>query len=168
MIKLVNVYQAGRIIPGAIEFLYALMEQREPEINISHRELPTLEQHRQFMERRPYRCWYLIEIMMRAPDNVNTDGLGPVWVGYISATHNNEIGIVLRKEHRHRGYGSASVLEFIRMHSPLDPVPSQRNGRWVANVAPGNAPSRGMFEKLGSTLLQVTYELPIRQEEPKP
>lgn len=148
MITLRDVYPSGKVAPGAIDFLYLLIEQRmtEPEVNISAT-MPTIEQHRQFVHRRPYRYWYLIE---------NEEGER---VGYISATHRNEIGIVLLKEHRRKGYGSEAVMEFMRLHEPEPAISSERRGSWLANVNPDNAASRAMFERLGGKLIQVTYEL---------
>jgi hypothetical protein len=73
VIRLVDVYDPtgpGGIRGGALEWLYELMKEREPEINISHRELPTFEQHRQFVTRRPYRFWYLIETAADTPELV--------------------------------------------------------------------------------------------------
>ena len=55
MVKLLDIYQGSGIRTGALEFLYELMRERDPEISISHSTLPTFEQHRQFVTRRPYR-----------------------------------------------------------------------------------------------------------------
>lgn len=145
---LVDLYEGGRIRPLALQFLYDLMREREPEINISHREFPTFEQHRAFWTRRHYRLAYLIEIEE-----------GPAWAGYVSATQNNEIGIVLKKEWRGKGYGTQAVRELMRLHKPLPAEPSVRNGHWLANIAPGNAASQTMFSRLGFKPIQVTFEL---------
>lgn len=145
MTKLVDVYDASGIRAGALEFLYALMREREPEINISHRELPSFEQHRQFVTRRPFRYWYLIEIYSE-------------WVGYISATDRNEIGIVILKAYRGQGHGPAAIRLLLLMHAPLPADPSVRNGHWLANIAPANEHSKHAFEKLGFRKIQETYE----------
>lgn len=166
MIKLLDLYQAGQIRPGALEFLYELMQERDPEINISHRELPSFEQHRGFVTRRPYRFWYLLAADPQPPRD---DGFGgqiafePVWVGYISATEANEIGVVLRKLYRGRGYGPAAIQQFMQWHRPNPPAESSRNGYWLANIAPGNEHSKHVFEKLGFRKIQETFAL---EEEP--
>lgn len=148
-INLANVYQAGKVAPGAIEFLYELLTERPPDANISHRETPSLEHHRAFVVRRIYRCWYIIE---------NEDGER---VGAVSLTHGNEIGIAVKDGHRHRGYATAAITEIRRLHQPLDEIKSvRRGGVFVANVAPGNEASHMLFEKLGARPIQVTYELP--------
>lgn len=161
MINLVNVYQAGRIVEGAVEFLYKLLNERPPEANISHRELPTLERHRAFVLRRPYRAWYLIAAEPQAPRD---DGFGgklafePVWVGTVSLTSRNEIGVAVLREYQRRGYARAAVLQLMAEVSPLDPVPGLRAGRYIANVAPGNEASHALFEGMGAKLVQLTYE----------
>lgn len=152
MLELLDLYQGQSVRAGAMEFLYDLMKERDPEINISHSTLPTFEQHRQFVTRRPYRFWYLIG------QPVSTARAGEdVWIGYISATHNNEIGIVIRKPYRSRGYGPAAILKFMAVHRPLPAVPAERSGYWLANIAPENTHSQHMFGRLGFTKIQSTY-----------
>lgn len=162
-IRLMDVYTAGRIRDGALEFLYRLMEERqtEPEVNISNRGLPTLEQHRQFWTRRPYRFAYLIE----AVDFVNRGSVGPTfpWIGYISATDRNEIGIVLLKSWRGHGFGPLAVRALIEKHQPNPAIAGECNGRWLANINPANERSMAVFTALGFRQIQITYEL--NQEE---
>ena len=43
-----------------VTFLYELLAERDPVANISHREMPTFDQHRKFVDSRPYKAWYLI------------------------------------------------------------------------------------------------------------
>lgn len=153
MISLIDVYTGTGATLGAIEFLYRLIEQRmtEPEVNISAT-MPTPEQHRQFVHRRPYRYWYLLE--------VDCPASGAGWIGYVSATQRNEIGVVLMKEHRGQGLGERAVRALMAKHEALPAVPSERRGAWIANVAPGNEHSKYLFEKkLGGRLIQFTYEL---------
>lgn len=148
MVRLIEVYDNKGIRAGALEFLYELMKERDPEINISHSTLPTFEQHRQFVTRRPFRFWYLIERAQLGAEP-------PAWLGYISATHRNEIGIVLRRQYRGNHFGPEAVGLLVRAHRPLPAEPSS----WLANIAPANAHSRHMFEKLGFTKIQETLAL---------
>jgi RimJ/RimL family protein N-acetyltransferase len=142
--KLVDVYTDRE---KSMVFLYELIKERmtEPEVNISAT-MPTWQQHRQFVCRKPYRCWYLIEV----------DG---AFVGYVSATANNEIGIVIAKASRGKGYGPMAIKELMRMHDPLPAIPSKRSGKWLANINPKNERSIGMFTSLGFKHLQNTYAL---------
>lgn len=146
--RLVDVYDGGKVARGAIDFLFELIKERmtEPEVNISAT-MPTIEQHRQFVFRRPYRAWFLIE---------NDEGDR---VGYVSATHRNEIGIVLLKAHRGLGHGKAAVKALMQMLEPLPEIPSERRGCWLANVNPENKASIALFSGLGGKHIQNTYAL---------
>ena len=155
--ELLNVYQVvdGHAVPrdGAVAYLYELLKEREQEatINISHYKLPTFKSHGKFVESLPYVHWYLI---------VNEG----VWVGYISATHRNEIGVILAKAHRGKGFGPMAIQQFIAKHEPLFAMPSERSGHWLANINPENHHSQHVFEKLGFKKIQSTYAL-IPEEE---
>ena len=122
-------------------FLYDLLAERDPIANISHREMPSFEKHRRFVESVPYKCWYLI----KSDDE---------WIGSVYLTHNDEIGVSILKAHHGHGYGKQAVYLLMKAH----PVK-----RFLANIAPGNARSLAMFEKLGFELVQ--YTLAKRNEE---
>lgn len=147
MISLLDVYNT-EFHEAALFMLYELMREREPEINISHEVMPTWEEHRKLVESKPYRCWYVI-------------GLQPLphvnWAGSISATEQNEIGIVLFSQCRGHGIGPAAIKELMLLHSPLPAIPSKRSGKWLANIAPGNMHSQHIFKKLGFKRIQCTY-----------
>ena len=147
-VELVDVYCPDGVREAASEYLYMLMEEREPETNISHSKMPSFSAHQAFVSSRPYRFWYLIK-----------SGEGH-FVGHVSATHTNEIGVVILKAHRRKGYAMAALKKLMDMHKPIEAQPSVCKGHWIANVNPVNAPSRALFEELGGRLIQVTYELP--------
>ena len=146
-VRLVDIYTETGTIPGAVEALYKLLEERPHRANIVHTTMPTPEQHEYFVGRRPYRAWYLIE---------NDRGER---VGELHLTNRNEIALAIFEAHRRRGYAEAAIRLVLETIPPLPGLPAIRRPRYSANVAPGNAPSRGLFEKLGGRLLQVTYEL---------
>lgn len=157
LIELLDLYEfENRPREGALEFLYDLMKERQddPYINISHTTLPPWESHVNFVCGRPYRTWQLI--VAKQPDFPKDGG---IWVGYVSATVRNEIGIILRKRWRGRGFGPLAVASFIRQFIPLGSRPSERDGTWLANINPANAASIRMFEKLGFKIVQHTYAL---------
>ena len=156
MIQLLDVYLWSVIRIGAPEFLYELMKEREREINISHAELPSWDEHLTFIRSRPFRCWYLVDAVSFGPRNDIEYG---TWAGYVSATERNEIGIVLAKVWRGRGIGPAAVQALMAQHSPLPAEPAKRNGDWLANVAPANEHSARMFQRLGFSKIQETYAL---------
>jgi RimJ/RimL family protein N-acetyltransferase len=132
-VRLVSVYSTK----GAASVLYDLLKEREPHVNISHREMPTWEKHEAFVQSCPYLAWYLLRI-------------GRDYVGSIYLTDADEIGVFLFHAHRGNGYAEKAIGELIRLH----PRP-----RYLANVNPENARSIALFQKLGFSLLQQTYEL---------
>jgi len=159
MVRLVAIYKRSGIRPGALEFLYELMKERqtEPMVNISNAGLPTFEHHRAYWTRRPYRAAYLVMADPQEPrDGIEFE---PTPVGYVSATTRNEIGIVLLKAYRGRGFGPEAVREFTKRHQPLPAQAGERSRHWLANINPANARSIGMFTKLGFKLIQHTYAL---------
>jgi RimJ/RimL family protein N-acetyltransferase len=130
-ISLTSVYER----PDRHSILLKLLYERDPSINISHKKLPTWEQHVQFVESHPYQAWYFI-------------GKEPKGACYLS--HQNEIGIFLFGSHQGKGYGPQVIQALIEKHGP---------GRYLANVNPRNERSAEMFYRMGFTLIQHTYEL---------
>lgn len=144
--RLINVYE----VPEAVGVLYRLLKERaeenDPYINISHRVLPSWAQHNEFFFSHPFAIWYLIKF-------------GVEWLGYISVTHRNEVGIVLFRKFRDMGYGTTAVKMLIEMVPPLPAIPSKCPGHFVANINPKNKRSIRMFESLGFQHVQNTYAL---------
>ncbi len=147
MISLLDIYKnEGTDIE---HFLYLLVSERlqEGDANISHVKMPTWEEHIDFIKRRTYRAWYVI---VNENDNA---------VGAVSITPNNEIGIVIRQGFRRQHYAEQALMLLMATHPPLEAIPSQRSGHYLANIRPGNAASIALFKSLGFTLLQHTYAL---------
>lgn len=130
---LIDVYSE----PTARLVLWELLNNREPVQNISHRKMPTWNEHVAFVESKPYKCWYLI-----IHDNK--------WSGACYLSKQDEIGIFLFKNKRSLGIGEAALAELMKLH------PSHR---YLANIAPYNINSINFFEKQGFKLIQRTYEL---------
>ena len=139
--KLIDVHNDRKV---AIDFLYELMKERDPEVNISTQGVPTIQQHRKYVVRHPYRFWYLIE----------HDG---EYVGAISATQRNEIGIAILRRYRRKGYGRQAIEEVFRIKKPLPAISGLRNASWVANINPENTKSISFFESVGFRHLSKTY-----------
>ena len=119
---------------GAADILYRLLAERTPEESISHKEMPSLDDHRTFVRSNPYQCWYLIK--------VEED-----YVGCCYITKERAIGISIFVAHRRLGYGRAAV----RMLMEKWP------GRFYANINPDNDKSHELFQSMGFTLLQLTF-----------
>lgn len=133
--KLVDVY-SDEVKGNAIDLLWKILFERPPHANISHKYMPPFKKHVMFVENKPYKYWYLIEV----------DG---AYVGAIYLGKENEIGIGILKEHQRKGYGKQAIKMLMETHQ----------GPFLANVAPGNEISHKLFQSLGGTHIQCTYKL---------
>jgi RimJ/RimL family protein N-acetyltransferase len=133
MITLVSVYQEQR----AIDTLYELLKEREPYQSISHKGMPTFDQHVAFVKSLPYVCWYLV---MNEADE---------YVGSVYLSKQREIGVFIFKAHARKGYGMQAVRTLMSMWP----------GKHLANISPSNHVSVKLFEKLGAKHIQNTYEI---------
>lgn len=147
-IDLVDVYTD---VAGSTLILWDLLAERsvenDPNINISHRKLPRFEDHKNFVRGRPYHKWYLLFSELY-PDQC---------LGYVNITPKNEIGIILYKDARDKGVGSAALTALLAKESPLPAIPSVRPGHFTANINPRNARSIALFTKFGFHAVQTTY-----------
>ena len=117
------------------EFLFDLLKQRAGIFNISHKSLPTLEEHVEYIKNNTYQSWEIIWV-----DNAR--------IGDIYLTDRDEIGIFLDKKFQSNGYGSIAITEFMK-----------KNGkkRYLANINPTNYKSIQFFGKQGFVHIQNTY-----------
>ena len=119
------------------EFLYDLLKERHPSANISHKKMPSFEQHVKFVMSKPYSKWYVIEEFKNN-------------VGSIYLTKDNEIGIFIKKDLRGKGIASKAIKLLIEKHP---------RSRYLANVNPKNKKSIQFFKNQKFHLIQHTYEL---------
>jgi len=121
------------------KFLFDLLKQREGIVNISHKSLPTWEEHVEFIKNNTYQSWDIIWV-----DDVR--------IGNIYLTDRDEIGIFLDKKSQSNGYGSIAINEFMK-----------KNGkkRYLANINPTNYKSIQFFGKHGFIHIQNTYHKKI-------
>ena len=121
------------------KFLFDLLKQREGIVNISHKSLPTWEEHVEYIKNNTYQSWDIIWV-----DNVR--------IGNIYLTDRDEIGIFLDKKSQSNGYGSIAINEFMK-----------KNGkkRYLANINPTNYKSIQFFGKHGFIHIQNTYHKKI-------
>jgi RimJ/RimL family protein N-acetyltransferase len=133
-LALVSVYRLPRRAP---QFLYQLLQERKPHANISHRVMPTWQQHCKFIARRPYSAWYLVKS-------------GTEYVGAVYLTAANEIGVSILARWHGLGLGPRAVRTLMRKHG---------RRRYLANINPRNKRSIRMFRQIGFKIVQETYEL---------
>ena len=106
------------------KFLYELLLQRKKIVNISHKKMPTYEEHVKFIESEPYSKWYIIQIDDKK-------------IGSIYLTKENEIGIFVKEDIQRRGIGSNALNELININPGL---------RYLANINPKNEKSIKFFK----------------------
>lgn len=129
-IRLRNVNQSD------FRFLYNLLKERNPNMNISHKKMPTYSEHVKFVKSKPYTKWNVIEY-------------GKQKIGSIYLSKNYEIGIFLKKQFQGKNVGQESLELFMKMNP---------RKRYLANVSPKNIVSQKFFKKNGFKLIQYTYE----------
>ena len=118
-------------------FLYSLLIERDTRVNISHKKMPTYNQHVSFVSAKPYSKWYVILY-------------GASKAGSIYLTSQNEIGIFIKKSFQNKQLGN------IALHKLIQKNPKKR---YLANVNPKNKKSISFFKKNGFKLIQYTFEL---------
>ena len=120
-----------------IRFLYNQLKERESKINISHKNMPTFEEHSKFVMSNPYSKWYIILSKNKK-------------IGNAYLTKTNEIGIFILKSVKIKGIGKMVLESLIKMNPRT---------RYLANVSPKNNKSQDFFKKNNFKLIQYTYEL---------
>jgi RimJ/RimL family protein N-acetyltransferase len=135
-VRLVSVYSEKK----SPDVLYALLKERDKKINISHRALPTFKEHRAFIRKKPYKCWFLVYL----PEFKE-------YAGSIYLSSINEIGVFVFKKFRGRGIGQKAIEALMTRY--------KGEPRFLANINPANARSIALFRRLGFRHIQNTYEL---------
>jgi RimJ/RimL family protein N-acetyltransferase len=129
-----------QVIKTDYRFLYQILKEREINTNISHKKMPTYNEHIDFVQSKPYSKWYIIYFGRRK-------------VGSVYISKQNEIGIFIKKKFLKNGIGT-KVLKIILEKNPKK--------RFLANINPKNKKSIKFFKKNGFKLLQKTYELQVK------
>ena len=122
-------------------FLYEILSERDPRANISHRKMPSYDEHVKFVISKPYAKWYIIVH--------KNEKIGSTYL-----TRQNEIGIFIKKAFHNKGLGKKAI-HLLMKKNPRD--------RYLANVNPKNIKSARFFKKNGFLLIQHTYELRVTE-----
>ena len=118
-------------------FLYELLKERKPIVNISHKKIPAYYKHVKFVMSKPYSHWNIIYFKNEK-------------IGSIYLSKQDEIGIFLKNGFKGNGVGSYALKLFTKKHP---------RKRYLANINPRNKQSMNFFQKHGFHLIQYTYEL---------
>jgi hypothetical protein len=113
------------------KFLYDLLRQRPKNECISHKAMPTYEQHEDFCNNHPYKEWYVI--------CVSKEPIGSVYI-----SHLDEIGIHILKDYRE--YALGSILDSFRQKIKF------------VNISSENKKFGKILKNKGFKLIQYTYE----------
>ena len=122
------------------KFLFELLKERDPRANISHKKMPSYNEHLKFIKSKPYTKWYII---LKSKDRI----------GSIYLSKNDEIGIFLSKKYQGKNIGNDALKELIRKN-PRE--------RYLANVNPKNKKSSIFFKNNNFKLIQHTYEMMLK------
>ena len=121
-------------VRDSCRMLYDILAEREDYMNISHKEMPTFEEHCIFVDSKPYKDWRLIED-------------GGVIRGSVYITHNREVGIHIRSMYKGMGYGREAIKWMEKEHGlPI-----------YANISVRNYKSMAFFDARGYRRIQETW-----------
>jgi len=131
-----NIVSLDKVSDKDFRFLYQLLKERDSKINISHRKMPSYDEHIHFILSNPYSAWYIIKLKNKK-------------TGSIYLSKQNEVGIFIKKEYQNLHLGGISLKLLTRKH---------KRKRYLANVNPRNKKSINFFKTNGFNLIQNTYE----------
>ncbi len=119
-----------------IEFLYELLNERNSKSNISHKKMPTFNQHTKFIISKPYSKWYIIYY--------NDKKAGSIYL-----SRQNEIGIHIKKN---------MPITIIFLSSLKILIKKNPRKQFLANISPSNIYYQNLFKKFGFKIIQYTFE----------
>jgi len=131
-----------KVTKNDFDFLYELLKSRDPRTNISHKSMPSFEEHIKFVKSKPYKSWYVV-IFEKSK------------IGSVYLSKQDEIGIFILKKYHGKRFGQLALDALIKIN------PSYR---YLANVNPKNSKSIKFFKKNKFKLIQHTYELVSRKK----
>ena len=118
-------------------FLYELLKTKDPIANISHKKMPSYDEHVNFILSNPYVVWYIIEY----------EGKN---IGSIYLSKQDEIGISLFDNLLYDKIGK-NIIKFLMKNNPRK--------RYLAKISPRNKKLQNFFVNNGFTGLEYTYEI---------
>ncbi len=118
-------------------FLYDLLKNKDSNANISHKKMPSYDEHVEFVMSKPYTNWYIIEY-----DKKN--------VGAIYLSKQDEIGISVNNDYEYDQIAKPALKLLMKLN--------QRK-RYLANTSPKDVRSQEFLLKNGFTGLEYVYEM---------
>ena len=118
-------------------FLYELLKNKDPNSNISHKKMPSYDEHLKFVSSTPYTNWYVIEY-----DEKN--------VGAIYLSKRDEIGISIGSNYEYEQIAKVAI----KLLMELNP-----RKRYLVNVSPKDIRTQEFLLKNGFSGLEYVYEM---------
>src|SRR5678815_345007 len=107
-IALVSVYTPDRqAFSMYTTILYQLLGERKPDESISHKEMPSIPNHIEFVKSKPYEAWYLIQSLEEKEYP---------FVGAVYLSNANEIGIGIFDKYKRQHYACAAIKALMEYH----------------------------------------------------
>ena len=123
-------------------FLYELLKTKDPIANISHKKMPSYDEHVNFILSNPYAIWYIIEYEGKK-------------IGSVYLSKHDEIGISLIDNSLYDKIGK-SIIKLLIKNNPRK--------HYLAKVSPRNKKLQNFFVNNDFTGLEYTYEIFIENE----
>ena len=123
-------------------FLYELLKTRDPLANISHKKMPSYDEHVNFILSNPYSIWYTVVYESKK-------------IGSIYLSKQDEIGISLVDNSLYDKIGK-SMIKLLIKNNPRK--------RYLSKVSPQNKKLQNFFVNNGFTSLEYTYEIIVENE----
>ena len=118
-------------------FLYEHLKNKDPSTNISHKKMPSYDEHVEFVMSKPYTNWYIIEC-----DKKN--------VGSTYLSKLDEIGISINEGYEFDQIAKTALKLLIKLNP---------RKRYLANVSPKDIRLQEFFLKSGFTGFENVYEM---------
>ena len=123
-----------------IKLTYEFLLHRKS--SISHKVIPSLEEHKKFVSNHPYRCWFFIE--------VNNKKKGTIYIH-----KDNSIGLYLTDINANLIY---DIFKTIKDNfDPLPGIKSIRNENFIINIPYDDIKLEKAIKSIGSEPIQKTF-----------
>ena len=126
-----------QVTKNDILFLYDLLKNKKPNAGISHKKMPSYDEHVEFVMSKPYTNWYIIEC-----DKKN--------VGSTYLSKLDEIGISINEGYEFDQIAKTALKLLIKLNP---------RKRYLANVSPKDIRLQEFFLKSGFTGFEYVYEI---------
>ena len=126
-----------QVAENDMPFLYELLKNKDPNANISHKKMPTYDEHIKFVLSKPYTNWYVIEY-----DEKNA--------GAIYLSKRDEIGISISNDYEYEQIAKTAIKLLIELNP---------RKRYLVNVSPKYIRTQEFLLKNGFSGLEYVYEM---------